>query len=109
MRRLKRDTAGMPKQPTSASPARRLSAWFEAHGWVQSPPKKPVRNKKKREAQSRRGYEVRLTASRKEAPGLVRLLKRAGFDPGKPYPKGNRLRVPLYGKEQVARFLAMVK
>jgi hypothetical protein len=96
----------MPKQPKPLSPARQLAKWFDAHGWVQSPPKK-MAGRKKKTSQSKRGYEVRLTATPREAPGLVRLLKRAGFDPGKPYPKGNRLRVPLYGKEQVARFLAL--
>lgn len=97
---MRKKTASAP-----SSTARQLAAWFDAHGWVQSPPKKP----KGKAADSRHGYEVRLTASPREVPGLVRMLKQAGFKPGKPHAKGNRLRVPLYGREQVARFKAMIK
>lgn len=57
----------------------------------------------------KKGAEVRLVAdSDRELHRIRRLLRLAGFSPGKPFRKGKQWRQPLYGVEAVARFLAMI-
>jgi len=43
-----------------------------------------------------------------ELEELRRLLDAAGFKIGRPFRQGNQYRQPLYGRPQVARFLALV-
>lgn len=58
----------------------------------------------------KKGDEVRMVAgSRAELAETRSLLKGAGFKIGKPFPKGNQLRQPIYGREQVARLLALMR
>lgn len=57
----------------------------------------------------KKGYEVRLTAkSPSELTTLRRLLHQAGFKVARPFAKGRQFRQPLYGRQEVARFLALV-
>jgi len=57
----------------------------------------------------KKGDEVRLMAnSAAEVMLLQRLLRRAGFKPGRAFSKGRQYRQPIYGREQVRRFLEMV-
>lgn len=69
----------------------------------------PERRKAER-SDYRKGDEVRLVAN---VPGEVALIRRwlqeAGFEPGRPFAKARQFRVPLYGREAVSRFLAMVE
>jgi len=88
---------------TRQSAIRRLARWFDEHGWTQTPPDPKLRRDFKETY--KRGYEIRLSARPNELRELRRLLIRAGFEPGKHFAKGRRLVVPLYGKEQVERFL----
>ena len=85
---------------------KRLTAWFNQHGWAQSPPDQRLRKEFSRTY--KRGYEVRLSALPEELDELLSLLQRADFKPGTPFPKANRLVVPLYGREQAWRFLELV-
>ncbi len=61
----------------------------------------------------RKGDEIRLVANgRKEREQILRRLKLAGFRAGRPFRKApgrDQFCVPIYGREQVARFLRMVK
>ena len=86
---------------------KRLAGWFDEHGWVQGAPDPKLRKALK--ATYKRGYEIRLSARPGELAKLQRLLVRAGFKPGKHFPKATRLVVPLYGKEQVQRFLKEIR
>ncbi|HEV3023661.1 MAG TPA: hypothetical protein VGX76_14400 [Pirellulales bacterium] len=57
----------------------------------------------------KKGDEVRLVAESLRELALVRrLLRRAGFRPGRPFRKGNQYRQPLYGRQAVARFLTFI-
>lgn len=89
------------------SAKRRLAAWFNEHGCTRSAPDPKLR--KEHSKTYKRGYEVRLSAHPEELSNLSALLHRTGFKPGTPFPKGNRFVVPLYGKEQVQRFLQMIE
>ena len=54
----------------------------------------------------KKGSEIRLTAnSEDELTEIQYYLQVLGFSPGT---QGKTLRIPVYGKEQVARFLSMV-
>jgi hypothetical protein len=56
-----------------------------------------------------KGEEVRLVAmSQTELRTIRRLLRDAGFSPGKPFQKHTRWCQPLYGREAVAQFLALI-
>ncbi len=57
----------------------------------------------------KKGDEIRLRArSKTELRLLRRLLRQAGFNPGRPEPKGRGWRQPLYGREEVTHFLVCV-
>ena len=84
-----------------------LRKLFFRNGYVRPPWKK--RAKGLGYGKFRRGFEVRLTAgSRGELREIRKLLGRAGFKPGKPFVKGNLFRQPVYGRESMERFLALV-
>lgn len=52
----------------------------------------------------KKGYEVRFVVGTKEELARVRrLLKAAGFDPGKPFLKHTKLVQPVYGRAAVER------
>jgi hypothetical protein len=61
----------------------------------------------------KKGYEVRLVANDDaELARILLLLKDSGFKSGRPYRNrktGGQYRVPIYGREQVARFLRIVE
>lgn len=60
-------------------------------------------------AHYKKGAEVRLFASSKRELGeLRRALQRAAFAPGSPFEKGRRWCQPLYGRDEVERFLRLV-
>lgn len=57
----------------------------------------------------KKGDEVRLTANtRSDLRRLRRLLQAARFTPGREFSKGRRWRIPVYGRAEVARFLALI-
>lgn len=57
----------------------------------------------------KKGDEVRLVANAPEELTMIRrLLREAGFRPGRPFVKGLQHRQPIYGREAVRRFLELV-
>src|SRR5438128_2454257 len=83
-----------------------LAEFFHQNGYLRRP------NWKRQKAMPRaykKGYEVRLVAeTAAELRTIRRLLRTAGFKPGRAFRKANQWRQPLYGREEVARFLALV-
>ena len=84
----------------------RLSRLFAEHGWMHSAP--DPKKRRKQPQKYKRGYEARLSISPDQLPAALRLLANAGLEPGKPYAKGNMLRVPIYGKAQIERLRSML-
>ena len=85
-----------------------LAAFFRRNGYVR------LQNQQRLEeegpASYRKGDEIRLVASSARELRLIRsLLKEAGFRPGRDFVKGRQYRVPIYGRDAVARFLEMVE
>ncbi len=94
-----------PKVPRSA--AALLAGSFSRNGYVRQ------QNPERLNAEGYEGYkkgdEIRLIAdSRRELSDLRRSLQQAQFSPGKPFEKGNRWCQPIYGREEVSRFLRVV-
>ena len=57
----------------------------------------------------KKGDEVRLVATSEAELACIRAeLERAGFKPGRPFRKAGQYRQPIYGREEVARFLSLV-
>jgi hypothetical protein len=101
----KKKTAKRSKNSRARSPKRELTALFWRNGYVrwQDPARAVDSNVYKK------GDEVRLVADTKQELAHIRkLLKDAGFEPGRPFAKGNQYRQPIYKKDAVARFLDMV-
>ncbi|RMH01472.1 MAG: hypothetical protein D6702_11200 [Planctomycetota bacterium] len=93
---------------TKAAAERRLAALYRRNGCIRLPNRERCREEGP--ARYKKGYEVRLTANdRAELKEIPRLLELAGYRAGKPHAKGNRWRIPVYGREAVDRFLAMVR
>jgi hypothetical protein len=84
----------------------RLRALFVRNGYVR-------RQNRERLAEGadtyKKGDEIRLVAdTRAEVMEIRRLLRQAGFRPGRPFAKANQYRQPLYGREAVKRFLELI-
>ena len=96
----------MAKVTPSRQVVEQLAALFRRNGYVRWP------NLLRRAATPReykKGYEVRLVAdSVAELRAIRRLLRAAGFFPGRSFPKSRQWRQPMYGRDDVARFLKLV-
>lgn len=85
-----------------------LATLFTRNGYVRR------QNLERKAAEGHRRYEkgdeIRLTASSDAELARIRgLLQVAGFTIGRPYRQGeHQYRQPLYGRQQVARFLELV-
>ena len=83
-----------------------LSHFFHRNGYVR------WQNAERRQLEGqayRKGDEVRLVAeSLAELATIRRLLSQAGFAVSRPFAKGRQFRQTIYGRDQVARFLAYV-
>jgi hypothetical protein len=97
----------MSSSPNTESVAERLSAVFRRNGYVrrQSP--------RRLAAEGYRGYkkgdEVRFIAtSRSELASIQRWLRRAGFEPGRPFAKGRQFALPVYGRTAVQQLLSLL-
>lgn len=56
----------------------------------------------------RKGDEIRFVlASRSELASIQRLLRRAGFEPGRPFTKGRKFVLPVYGRTAVQELLSL--
>jgi hypothetical protein len=97
----------MSTKPASEEATERLAELFHRNGYVRRQNARRLR--KEGWWGYKKGDEVRLVAnSQRELAEVRRLLRAAGFKPGRPFRKANQYRQPLYGREQVARFLALV-
>lgn len=97
----------MVQGAVTESIARQLAWYFDRNGYVRRP--RPERRADAAKGVYRKGYEVRLTAeSRAELAEIRRLLRAAGFKPGRPFRKALQFRQPIYGRADVARFLEMI-
>ncbi len=90
-----------------AQVARQLAEAFHRNGYVRR--QNPDRVQEGWAAY-KKGDEIRLvTSSEEELERLRALLEAAGFKPGRPYAQGAQYRQPLYGRRQVASFLALIE
>ncbi len=95
------------KMPTS-SVIKHLADFYDRNGYVRWQNTRRLRNESW--GSYKKGDEVRLVAqTRAELRLIRRLLRRAGFRPGRPFVKGRQYRQPLYGRQDVARFLYLVR
>ncbi len=87
--------------------ARALGEFFRRNGYVRW--QKAERAAEEGWDNYKKGDEVRLVADSARELALVRrLLEAAGFKPGRPFVKGRQYRQPIYGRDAVARFLALI-
>lgn len=84
-----------------------LASLFRRNGYVRWPSQ--VRRATDGHARYKKGYEVRLVSgSVRELRAIRRLLRAAGFTPGRPFVKARQWRQPIYGRQAVARFLDLI-
>lgn len=85
-----------------------LAGFFRRNGYVRW--QNPKRCDKEGSRRYKKGDEVRLAAdSARELKLIRRLLREAGFRTARPFVKGRQYRQPIYGREDVARFLELVE
>jgi hypothetical protein len=87
--------------------AERLGALFRRNGYMR---KQDIgRLKAEGHGAYKKGDEVRLVAdSIMELEVIRRLLRQAGFRPGAPFRKAKQWGQPIYGRQAVARFMALI-
>ncbi len=96
----------MPKAATETT-AKQLTDFFQRNGYVRR--QNSDRLSEVGSQSYRKGDEVRLVANTRVELALIRrLLRAAGFKPGRAFTKGRQYRQPLYGRAEVARFLELV-
>ena len=98
----------MPKTSKSKPEyVEKLAANFHRNGYVRYLDPKQL----KREGTGyHKGDEVRLVANTMNELRIIRrLLREAGFTPGKPFAKSKQWRQPIYGRENVLRFLELIE
>jgi len=95
------------KLPTKRQASRQVVAFFERNGYIRR------QLEERRAAEGRRykkGDEVRLTANSEAEVELIQsLLDVLEFTHGSPFVKSRQYRIPIYGREQVRRFVDMVR
>ncbi|MPZ15320.1 MAG: hypothetical protein GEU73_12995 [Chloroflexi bacterium] len=96
----------MNSSESSASAELQLAQFFHRNGYVR---RLKIERRRAERSNYKKGDEVRLVAwSESELTTIRRLLNQAGFTMGRPFSKDNQFRQPVYGRQQVAKFLAMV-
>ncbi|MFH1743598.1 MAG: hypothetical protein ABIH23_31730 [bacterium] len=86
---------------------KQLAEFYHRNGYVRRQDAR--RYRKEGHRLYKKGDEIRLVAdSKRELQTIRRLLKQAGFKPGRPFVHYNQYRQPLYGRDAVARFLSMI-
>ncbi len=103
----KSETPAVTRTILPARSLARLKALFGRNGYVR------IQNPDRVEPGGRvykKGDEARLVAAnRTELAEIRRLLKEAGFKIGRPFAKSNQFRQPIYGRDQVARFISLMR
>lgn len=102
----------MSRQSATQSAAiSELAVLYDRNGYVRR--HNPARRKADGCMVYKKGDEVRLVANTpSELARILQLLRTKGFKPGRPFLKhkqGSQYQVPLYGREQVARFLRKIE
>ena len=97
----------MSSSQSTKSVAERLSAVFHRSGYVRR------QSARRLAAEGYLGYkkgdEIRfIAASRSELASVQRLLRRAGFEPGRPFAKGRKFALPVYGRTAVQQLLSLL-
>ncbi len=96
-----------PETHVTKAVARQLARFFTRNGYVRTQNKSRLATEPGR---YKKGDEVRLIAKSDEELHLIRkLLEQAGFRPGRPFKKELQYGQPIYGKQEVARFLRLVQ
>ena len=86
-----------------------LVRYYLRNGVLRVPNPKRCRDKRQKR-KYHKGYEIRLVAlDRAELAEIRRALRAASFECGRTFEKAARRVVPVYGKKQVERFLALVQ
>lgn len=89
------------------APIPSLAKLFQRNGYIR---RHDPKRRKKEKAGYHKGDEVRFTAeSRQELAHIRRLLRQAGFTPGRPFTKGTQYRLPVYGREKVQKLLKLLR
>jgi hypothetical protein len=87
--------------------AEKLAVYYRRNGYMRT--QKADRIARDGWKKYKKGDEIRLVANTKrELRAIRRLLKEAGFKPGRSFPKANQYRQPVYGRREVARFLEFI-
>ncbi len=100
-------TEGSGAEMARSRIAKQLGAFYRRNGYVRWQNVRRQRNEP--HASYKKGDEVRLVAeSRAELRLIRRLLGRTGFRVVRPFIKGRQYRQPLYGRDEVRRFLQLI-
>jgi hypothetical protein len=92
----------------TTDPKQILARYYLRNGVLRVPNPKRCRTKPQKR-KYHKGYEIRLVAfDYQELVEIRRALRAAEFTHGQPFDKVGRRVVPVYGKEQVERLLALV-
>lgn len=100
--------AGRSGRAVPRSVIRELARFFERNGYARWQAQDRV--EKEGWGRYKKGDEIRLVAnSEAELAVIRRLLRTAGFRPGRPFAKARQFRQPLYGRQAVERFFALME
>ncbi len=85
-----------------------LAQFFRQSGYIRRPDVE--RREQLGYTRYKKGYEVRLVVrTQRELAQVRRLVRQAGFAPGKPFQKHHQLVQPVYGKAAVDYFLTLLR
>jgi hypothetical protein len=97
----------MPKALTKGEAIAELTTRFNQNGYIRR--QNTARLNEVGAQIYKKGYEVRLTAhTEKELAHIQDLLAFLGFTIAKPFGKAKHFRQPIYGREQVNQFFALI-
>jgi hypothetical protein len=95
-------------QGEEPKPEALLAYFFERNGYVRRQDR--LRYEEEGYRRYKKGFEVRLIAATESELAEIReLLVATGFKPGRPFPKARQWAQPIYGRQAVERFLALVE
>ncbi len=98
----------MTKHSDAREAARELVAYYRRNGHMRWP--NPERVAREDAQTYKKGVEIRFSAyTEAEAKRIMTLLRQLGFRHGRTHNKGALVRIPVYGMDQVNRFLEMLE
>jgi hypothetical protein len=96
----------MTKSLTEKQSIAQITAFFKRNGYVRF--QNPERLNEGHQ-NYKKGNEVRLVAnSDEELAHIQELLHTLAFTSGRPFAKRRQFNIPIYGREQISRFLSLV-